>query len=475
MKELVARLITRILIIFNLPDVSGRELLHETRLMLNFALPIVLSQVGFMLLSSVDSAMIGSLGAPQLAGSAIGKAIFWPVSVFAMGIIYATDAFTARAVGAGREEELLSIFPTCMRLTLILSAIITPLLFLFARVLHILGMDPQITHYAGIYLSTVCWGLPFLLFATAMQRFWQCQKVTLPFLLILIPVNLLNYFANKVLIFGKFGLPALGVAGAAIATSCSRGFICGATILISFYYFKRMKIVSGMRMFNFLNSDPALMRRLLRLGFPSGGQLSFEVFVFSMFTILAAWLTVTEAAAHHVVMLIISFCYMFPLGLANASSFRVGHLIGAGQMKQARLAGLGAILIGVVIMAISATTLLLFPETLFGLFIDDQEVIKTASQIVAFGAFFQILDAIQGCTIGALRGSGNTSYSFIASFIGYYPVALLSGSIFCFYFGWGLQGLWLGMCLGLLVICVLVVNFWINYKPSLVLTPSRAG
>lgn len=454
---------------------SKQALLEETKTMLIFATPIVLSQVGFMLLSSVDSAMIGSLGAAELAGSAIGKAIFWPVSVFAMGIIYVTDAFTARAVGASRSDQLAMIFPTCMNITMWLSIIITPILYFFGHHMDLLGMDKKITFFAGMYLRTACIGLPFLLFATAIQRFWQCQKITLPFLFVLLPINILNFCFNEIFIFGRLGFPALGVQGAALSTSLSRSIICLSTVAISIYYFRQKNVSILENLKNILRPDNVLRKKILRLGFPSGAQLSFEVSVFSLFTILAAWLTITEAAAHQTLMLIISFCYMFPLGLANACSFRVGHLLGSGHIEMARMAGFSAIFIGLLCMAVSALTLLVIPRSLLGIFINDMDVIDTAAQIVAFAAFFQILDAIQGASVGALRGAGNTFFSFIASFIGYYPIALGIGSTLCFYFGMGLKGLWIGMCLGMFTIATLVLNYWVSFRPEAALLSNETA
>lgn len=447
---------------------------QEIPAMAKFAFPIVFAQAGFMFMGVIDTAMMGRLGPAELAGTGVARSLFWMVAIFACGILSAIDIMASQALGAKRSSHLNDILIDGLKFTVWMSVIFTPLLFILVQCLGYFNYEPAILANARAYLSLVSLSLPFMLIFTAMQRYWQSQKVTKPILYIVIMANIIHYAVNEVLIFGKFGISPLGIYGAGVATNISRGFMCITLGWLTLSDFRRRKLNLAMNPARLFAIDRSFIKKMIRFGVPAAAHQAFEVSVFSLITLLAAKLTATEAAAHQIVLIICSFSYMFPVGLANAAAFRVGHLVGQGEMEMAKWSGHVAIFLGTAFMLMSALTLMLIPRWILSIFTSDSHVIEVAMGIVVFGATFQIFDAVQGCAIGALRGAGNTTYAPMVSAIGFYPIALLVGSILCFHFEMRLMGLWIGLAMGLLFIALSVLYLWITIKPVSLFSPNAS-
>ncbi len=441
---------------------------HETRDIFRFSFPIMFCKVGFMSLGMVDAAMLGELGVNELTGSGVARAIFLPLSVFFMGILFSIDVFSSHALGANRKNDIEKIFFSGMQIAFFLSLIFFILTFIFSQLIWMLDVNAGIAPYIAEYLFYLSFGTPFLVFNIAIQRFLLAQRVIAPFVWIIILSNILNYYLNKALIFGEYGFKAYGVAGAASATNISRIFVFIACIGVSIHYF--LVVDKNMiKMRNLFSFDKKAMLKMFWFGIPSGGQRVFEVALFSLLTFMSTRLSVADAAAHHIVMLILTFSHNFPLALSSTAALRIGNFIGKNQMGKAKLSGFSTIFWGTVFMALNASVLFFFPEHILTLFSADQTVIAAGKNIIMLVGFCLILDGLQGCTIGALRGAGDNKFSFYASIIGYYPIALFLGYAFCFWLHLGLTGLWLGLVLGFASVSLLVFSFWTSFKPKLIL------
>ncbi len=450
---------------------SFRDELKNT---IRFAFPIVLAQVSFMLMGLVDTVMLGRIDTNSLASAGLARSIFWVIAVFAMGILSALDTITSQAYGAGNSKTLESILYQSLKFCFYLSIIFSPLILFISKNLWVFKSDPSLLENAEIYLAIIGTGLPFLLFFTGMQRYWQSRKVTKPILVMVLVANVINYFANRALIFGEFGFPSWGVYGAAVATNFSRGSLCLAMFMLTFNYFKTNRNFNLKKLLNPFSIDRTFAHNVLRLGIPAGWQQVFEVGIFSLTTVFAAWLNPYETAAHHVVIMIVSFTYMFPVGLSSAAAYRVGYFVGTGDREHAKQAGWISIIIGIFIMSIIAVVLFNFPEMILSWFTYDLNVIRMGSKIIFWGAVFQVFDAVQACATGALRGLGHTKTASVACAIGYYPIGLLLALILCFSFHLRLTGLWIGLCVGVISIAVMILCSWMKITHQLKMIKNKA-
>lgn len=446
---------------------------QESKAIFRTSFPLMFCKVGFMSLGLVDAAMLGEVGVNEFAGSGIARSFFLPLSVFFMGVLFSIDVFSSHAVGANRKGDIEKIFCSGMQMAFVLSFIFSALAVAISFTIPLMGFKDNIAGYARDYLYHISFGAPLLVFNLSIQRFLMSQKIIVPFVFIIIASNILNYYLNRAFIFGDYGAKALGVVGAAQATNLSRAFVFICCSILCVHYFK-FTAKNILHLKNLIIFESKAIWQMFWFGLPGGGQRVLEVAFFSLLTMFASRLSITEMAAHHVAMLLLNFFHNFPLALSSTAILRIGGFIGKNQVEQARFAGYCSIFWGATFMAMIAGNLFFSPEHLLGTFSSSSTAVVSAKSIAWILGACIILDGLLGCAMGALRGAGDSRVSFYASLVGYYPVGLVSSYIFCFWFDWGLQGLWLGLFFGFFSVSFFVVSFWMSFKPKLILIKSES-
>ena len=252
--------------------------------MFALATPVVLAELGWMTMGLVDTLMVGRLSAEAIGAVGIGSAVFMAVVIFAMGLLLGLDTLVSQAYGAGRLDDCHRWLLHGIVLAVVVSVPMTLLMFWIEQGLDTWGLDPVVLELTREYVHVVSWSvLPLLLYA-AFRRYLQGMGVVRPVMIALTLANVANAVTNWILIFGKFGAPAMGVAGAAWATVASRIVMAGfllAVILVREH---------GRRPGLFETSlliESAWLRRLIALGFPAAAQVTLEVGVFAAATALA--------------------------------------------------------------------------------------------------------------------------------------------------------------------------------------------
>jgi MATE family, multidrug efflux pump len=213
--------------------------------------------------------------------------------------------------------------------------------------------------------------------------------------------------------------------------------------------------------------DWARIRALLRLGAPAAGQLLLEVGVFAAAGVMAGWITPAASAANTIVLNIIGFIFMIPYGVGTAAAVRVGHAIGRGDPDGMRRAGWAAIVMTLVVMAMSALLLASGPAALIRVFTDDRTVIEFGLALMLVAAVFQLFDGLQAVTTGALRGLADTHTPMIWNLVGHWGIGLPTAYWLCFHRNWGVQGLWAGLCVGIILIGSVLLWTWHRRSSSL--------
>jgi MATE family multidrug resistance protein len=310
---------------------------------------------------------------------------------------------------------------------------------------------------AASYLRILTWGtLPLICYGTTrryLQGVGQVRVVTVT----IVVGNLLNWFANWVLIYGKLGFPALGVNGSALSTVLSRIFIALALIGAAWRYERQR----GHPLFHhWAGPSLARLRQLAGLGLPAGGQVLLEVGAWNTVTLFAGRLSAVALAAHTIVFNYGSLSFMVPLGIGSAAAVSVGHAVGAGDGARARRAGWLALGLGTSFMLLAAMVYLGFPVALIALYTRDPQVMALGSRLLLIVAAFQIFDGIQTVSTGALRGLGETRVPMLANLVGYWVLGLPLGLTLCFVLRWGIYGLWIGLLTALIVIAATLLARW---------------
>ncbi len=425
--------------------------------MLRLAGPVVSAELGWMAMGIVDTIFVGRLGAEAIGAVSLGNALYFAVAIFGMGLLLGLDALVSQAFGAGDRHECHDWLIQGLYLALLVCPASMLLLWWVDPLSERLGLNPEVLAQARPFLRATTWGTPALFVYAAFRRYLQGMGLVKPVMAALISANVVNALMDWILVYGKLGMPAMGVAGSGWATSISRCYMAGFLVVFTLVHDAgtgRGLIRSG------LTPNPAAIRRLFAIGLPAAMHILLEVGVFALATTLAGKLDAISLAAHHVVLDLASVTFMIPLGLANAGAIRVGQAIGRGEPEAASRAGWTALTLGAAFMAAAGAFMVVFPRPLSALFTDDAAVIATASRLILLAAAFQLFDGLQGVAAGTLCGAGDTRTAMICTLACYWGLGLPLGWFLCFRDDRGVFGLWVGLALGLFVAGLALLRAW---------------
>lgn len=434
--------------------IGGRS---ELGALVALAAPVVFSELGWMAQNIVDTIMVGRLGPAAIGAVALGNAVYYTPSLFGFGLLLGLDTLVAQAYGRQDHED-------CHRWLaqgVYLAGFVTPLLMLLIWLASFgfapFGISPEVAGPAASYLRILNWGtLPLLLYAGT-RRYLQAVGDVHVITATYIAANLLNWLGNWVLIYGKWGFPALDVNGSAISTVIARILMAAALLGFAWRYERKR----GHPLFkHWAGPDLARLKQLARLGAPAAGQILLEVGAWNLATLAAGKLTPAELATHQIALNYASVTYMVPLGIASAAAVSVGRAAGAGDGARARRAGWMALGLGTAFMLLAAVVFLVAPGPLIALYTRDPAVMAVGPSLLGLAAAFQVFDGIQTVSTGALRGLGETRVPMLANLAGYWALGLPLGLTLCFAFHWGIYGLWIGLTAALVVIASILILRW---------------
>jgi MATE family multidrug resistance protein len=425
--------------------------------MVALAVPVVLSELGWMLQGIVDTIMVGRLGPAAIGAVAVGNAVFYAPSLFGIGLLLGLDTLVSHAYGRNDHDACHHWLAQGVYLACIIGPPLMVLLAASSLVFGHVGIHAEVAGPAGSYLRMLVWStLPLLLYGAArryLQGVGQVRVITVTFVM----ANLVNWFGNWVLIYGKLGFPAMGVRGSALSTVIAR--IGMAAALLAFAW--RYERSRGHPLFaHWARPSWLKIKQLVRLGAPAAGQILLEVGAWNLATFSAGFLTPVELATHTIALSYASLTYMVPLGISAAAAVSVGHAIGAGDRPKARRAGWLALALGTGFMLLAGIVLLIAPRPLIALYTRDPRVMALGPTLLWIAAAFQIFDGIQTVSTGALRGLGETRAPMYANLVGYWVLGLPLGFVLCFMLREGVFGLWIGLTLALVVIAAALLHRW---------------
>jgi len=442
----------------------------ELAAMVSLAVPVVLSELGWVAQGVVDNIMVGRLGPVAIGAVALGNAVYYTPALFGIGLLLGLDTLVSQAYGRRDHDEChrwlaQGMYLACVS-TVPLMILIAALSYGFAH----FGVIPEVASLSGGYLRILNWGtLPLLAYGGTrryLQGVGQVRVITLTYVL----ANLLNWFGDWVLIYGKFGFPALGVNGSAISTCIARLGMAVAMLAFAWRYERKR----GHPLFlHWAGPQLDRIRRLVRLGAPAAGQILLEVGAWNLSTFAAGYLTPVALATHTIALNYASISYMVPLGVSAAAAVSVGHAIGAGDPARARRAGWLALALGAGFMMCAGVVFLVAPGPLIKLYTSDPQVLALGPPLLLIAAAFQIFDGIQTVSTGALRGLGETRVPMYANLVGYWVLGLPLGFILCFMLKWGVYGMWIGLTLSLVVIASTLLLRWNRDSVGVALAHSK--
>lgn len=408
------------------------------------AYPVVIGQLGHIMVSVADTVMVGRVGVIPLAAATFAGTIYHVLMMFGIGVSYAVTPLVA-ASNPNEQSRLMRLLQNGLGLNLVLSLILMLIALASSQFLMYFGQEVPVALAAKPYLIIVSSSLiPLMVFQTYRQ-FAEGKSDTFNPMIVSIVSNLLNVALNYVLIYGAFGFPQLGLNGAAWATLISR--VAMALLMI----WMIRKHLSGFRW----QFDWHQTKRMIKIGIPSGLQYVFEVGAFATAAIMVGWFSAEALAAHQIAINLAAITYMCATGIASASTIRVGNQMGLKDIRNLRIAGYTSFATVAIFMTMAALMFIIFRESLTALYVKDVQVQVVASGLLIIAAAFQISDGLQAVGLGVLRGLTDVKVPTLITFVAYWLLAIPGGYVLGFVFDLGVNGVWYGLSGGLTIAAIL--------------------
>ena len=400
-----------------------------------------------------DSIMVGHYGTTDLAAVSFSNAIFFTVMVFAMGALMGITPLVGYATGAGESKShIAGILGNSLIFTAIVMAFALVLLAPCIPILHLFGQEPVVVECARPYYTLIVLSIvPFLFFCMCKQFLEGVGNTTVA-MVITVVCNLLNIFLNWIFIFGHWGAPAMGAAGAGLATLIARTLtaICFVVVMLVRSEWRSYLVLIKRSMLQWQQ-----VKRLIQLGLPIGMQSFVECFLFTASFIIIGWINKESLAAHHIANQMADLTFMLALGIGAATTIRVSHQLGKGDLEAVRMASRASVHLCLLMNTIGATIMITLRNYLPYVFTDDAEVVELASTLILIAGLFQYADGLQCIGAAMLRGIQDVRVPMRIAFIAYIAVALPLGIVLTFPCGLGAKGMWLAFIVGLAIPAVL--------------------
>lgn len=434
---------------------TGPRFGSEVRSTATLAFPLVLGHVSTGLIGFVDNVIAGHHGTQTLAAVTIGTALLWLPMMVPIGTLISLTASVSQLNGAGRRDEIGPLFRQALWLALGLGLLMFAFLSLIPQALAPFGIAPEIIPGARGFLHGIRWGAPALTLFFCMRYLSEGMHWTLPTMLIGFGGLALLAPLGYAFTFGRYGLPEMGAAGLGVASA----IMMWAQALAFAVYLWNAKRFADLKLFaRFDGPHVQPIRQLLRTGLPIGVTVLMEGGLFIATALLIARLGAVPAAAHQIAINVSALCFMIPMGVAEATTVRVGHALGMGDAHGVRRAAHAGYAIVLGTQALSATALLLGHDAVVALYTRDLAVAGLAGSLLLYAAAFQFPDGIQVLSAGALRGLKDTQVPMWLAALSYWGLGMPLGAGLGLGLGWGPQGMWLGLILGLTAAAVLMAS-----------------
>ncbi|GAA5040070.1 MATE family efflux transporter [Marivirga lumbricoides] len=417
------------------------------------AYPVVLSQLGHVLVGTADSMMVGRVGTNELAAASVANAVFSVMMMFGIGVSFGLTPLIAQSDGENNQRAGMRFLKHSFVINLVCGSLLFVLLLFGGYILDLLDQPTEVVKLAKPYLAIIGFSMvPFMIFQTAKQ-FAEGLSMTKQAMYITISANVVNVGLNYVLIFGKLGFEPMGLEGAGWATLISR--IIMAVVMVMFVQkYRRFKIY--WQYFKVTVWNATSFKKLLNLGIPTGFQYIFEVGAFATAAVMIGWMGAIPLAAHQVAINLASISYMMATGISAAATVRVGNQLGQRDIHTMKIAGYTCFFMAILFMAFTGVIFMLLNEFLPSLYTSDQEVIGIAGTLLIIAALFQLSDGIQVVGLGALRGMGDVKLPTLVTFLAYWAIGLPAGYFLAFNLEFGEEGVWYGLLIGLSITAVIL-------------------
>jgi MATE family multidrug resistance protein len=413
---------------------------------LRLGIPVVMGQIGNMMTSLVDTAMVGQINSTLLAASSLANTVFIMINIFGIGLSIGLTPAVGRAFGNEKHGQIASYLKNGKIIYLWTGLLLMLAMWGATYFFDKLNQPPEVVKEAIPYfLSLSISMVPFMYFMS-LKQFAEGVTLTRPAMWAGLAGNLLNVILNYFLIYGEFGFPRLELLGAGIATTISRSMMA---VFLFWIISRDLRVQKYLRAAKRLKVRRESIMNLLKIGVPIGFQFVLEISAFVAGTIMMGWIGVFPLAAHQIAISLSALAFLVVTGLATSATIRVSNYMGNGQYHKMKDAGYSAYIMGMALMLFTATCFITLGYPISAIFTNDKMVIAISVQLLTIAGIFQIVDGAQAVGLGILRGLEDVKIPTIIVVIAYWVLSIPLSYIFAFVLDWGAKGVWYGYLAGL--------------------------
>lgn len=409
-------------------------------------LPIIIGQIGTIILGLADTLMIGQHSTTELGAAAFVNNMFVLVLVFGMGFAYGLTPIVGSLFGREENNKIGGMFKQALLLNTLLAALLVGIMSLLYINLGNLGQPEELLPLMRPYFIVNLISLPFVSWFNTFKQLSDGTTDTKTPMWIMLGGNLLNIVGNYVLIYGKLGFPELGLYGAGISTMFSR-MMMAMVFAIIFFTSKRYKAYHHGFFTQSINRTDLTL--LFRIGVPLSLQMGMETAAFSLSSIMVGWIGTKALAAHQVMLSISQLFYMVYYGMGAAVAIRVSYFTGQRDYKAVRLSSSAGFHLIMLIAFIVAIPVFIYRNSMGAIFTDSEEVCSMVAQLIWPLIIYQVGDGLQCAYGNAMRGLSYVKPLVPTSFVSFFLISLPIGYLLGIQFGFGLPGIWYAFPFGL--------------------------
>lgn len=408
--------------------------------LLSIAAPIMMGNLGFILIGVGDVIVAGRHSTDTLAAISLATAITNCIMMFGVGILVSISAILSNYRGEGKDIK--KYFYPSLRFGMFLALITCSVVLLCLPFIDKIGFDSKLVPLVKDYFLITAFATFGGYLHCATKEYLQAFEIVIFPNLVTIFCVFLNVALNIIFVFGYGNIPEMGAAGLAWASLITRYFM---GIVLFVYCLVKFRF-GDCRDFNYF-------RDMIKVGLPASLAIMVEFTGFNIITVVMGRVAGIYAAAHNLLCTFTTVAFMIPLAVSNASAVKVGYSNGAKAYNDLKKYAGAGIKISLGVMACSAIILGIFPEFLISLFTKDSELIKVCVPIVYVLCFFQIFDGLQVALAGIFKGIKNTKIVMFSNIIGYWVIAFPLGCVLAFHYNMKLLGFWISLAVSSVVLC----------------------
>ncbi len=425
--------------------------------------PIIIGQMSYVLMGIADNIMVGQVNAASVATVGVCNSIFFTVTIIGIGIFSILPPLISKSKAEEDYEKCGYLLNNGVLISLWLGLLLMCVTLFLSGNFEWFAQEESVNELAPAFLRMLGFSaIPMFVFLAAKQ-FTDGLGFTRESMALAMGAVVLNIILNYILIYGHCGFSPMGALGAGWATFISRIFMAAGILLFIFKSKKTMPY----RPANLWLKNRLYHREILKDGIPSGFQYFFEIAAFSVANIFMGMINKEASAAHQIVISFAALTYLFVSGIGIGGSIMVSESLGEKNRHHAYLYGINSIRMAFVIEIITCVLFLVFQKTIPSLYIENEAVLNYAVPLMVIAALFQIPDGIQCVSLGVLRGIYDVRWPTVFTLLAYWGVALPLSYYLGFVAGWGAQGIWWGLTIGLITSALLLFfRFYYIARPE---------